>query len=191
MLSMLVGWNAAGDIVSTQEFMTIKDENDEILGLVDYEAHEAAGGRMRDITEFPNVVGSATWPEWLGGQAHHFMVELEPNPSPARARIKALVHKTSGHRRERAAIEAAISERINEKKAEAKKRGDERRAHLRKRGVAIADEFPDPPPEAADLRDMLGGPNRPLLLDEDGRTKPRVKAKRPALPVISRRSSHA
>ena len=47
-----------------------------------------------------------TWPEWIGGRAHDFKVELQGK------QIKALVHKASGHRRERAPVEAEISRRI-------------------------------------------------------------------------------
>ena len=182
MLRMLVAYDANGEVVGTLNYVVAKDDEGRIVGLVDFEAHEDAGGKLREIWTVDAAVGSATWPEWIGPKAHDFNVELDGK------RLKALVHKKSGHRRERAAIEAAIAERINDKKAEAKKRGDEQRSRLRKRGVRpeMVEQFSDPPPEPADLRDLLGGPNRPLLLDEDGKTKARVKTKRPALPVVSR-----
>jgi len=185
----LIAYDASGNVVATLSYMVVKDDDDE-PGLVDFAAHEEAGGRLREIWENSNAVGSAVWPEWLGGKVYQFTVELSPSPpGMARAHISALVHKKSGHRRSRADIEAAIAERINEKKADAKKRGDEMRAFLKKRGLPdeLVAEFSDPPPEPADLRDLLGGPNRPLLLDEDGKTKPRTKVKRPDLPVVSRR----
>ena len=47
------------------------------------------------------------WPEWLGGAAQDFRVELAGKAG--HKHIAALVHKKSGHRRERAAIEAAIA----------------------------------------------------------------------------------
>lgn len=59
-------------------------------------------------------------------------------------RATALVHKVSGVRRERADIEAAIQARRE-----------------------AAGQRP------ADLRDLVGGPNRPLRLDEDGRVRER------------------
>jgi len=124
------------------------------VGLVDFEAHEEAGGKFRQIWNVAQAAGSTTWPEWIGPRAHDFTVELDGQ------RIAALVHKKSGHRRERAEIEAVIEDRIQ--KANGK---------------------------PADIRDVVGGPNRPLLLDENGRTKARTKAKRPVLPVVSRNLS--
>lgn len=56
-----------------------------------------------------------------------------------RKRIAALVHRESGVRRERATVEAAIAERIRD-----------------------AGDGP------ADLRDLVGGPDRPLPLDIGG-----------------------
>jgi hypothetical protein len=60
---------------------------------------------------------------------------------PGGKRIAALVHRQAGRRRERAPLEAAIAERI----------------------AAAAGE-------AADLRDLVGGPDRPLRLDARGET---------------------
>jgi len=79
----------------------------------------------------------------------------------ANGRISALVHKASGVRRERGKIEAAIDKRVQEAKAN----GD----------------------KAADLRDLVGGPDRPLLLDDEGRTKRREPVTRPNLPIVGRR----
>lgn len=133
------------------------------------------------------VVGAATWPEWLGGAAYDFKVELDPAPGQARARIAALVHKKSGHRRQRKDIEAAIAERTNEAKVVAQKQGQEQRAFLRAKGVPeeTVMEFTDPP-HKVDLRDIVGGPKAPLLLDEDGKTMKRPKVERPDLPIVGR-----
>lgn len=59
---------------------------------------------------------------------------------PGRERAAALVHRISGYRRERAVIEAAVAARVANS------------------------------PEVADVRDLVGGPDRPLVLDELGRT---------------------
>lgn len=79
---------------------------------------------------------------------------------PGRKRIAALVHRASGIRRERAQVEGAIAARI-----------------------AAADGGP------ADIRDLVGGPDRPLVLGADGRTLRRTPRKRPALPVVESRPS--
>lgn len=157
MLHSLIAYDAQGNVVATLDHMVAKDDEGNVVGLVDFAAHEATGGRLRDIWENSNAVGSGTWPEWLSGRAHDFKVELDPNPGTARARIKALVHKVSGHRRERAKVEAAIAARIKAAKG-----------------------------EPADIRDLVGGPGRPLLLDDKGKTLPRANVARPALPVIPR-----
>jgi hypothetical protein len=159
MLRQLIAWDAAGNVVATLDHVVAKDEEGKVVGLLDFEAHELAGGRLREIAEVSNAVGSGTWPEWLGSRAHLFRVELDPSPVGQRAKITALVHKESGHRRVRADIEAAIAERINEERA---------KGHAK-----------------ADIRDIVGGPQRPLLLDEDGRTKAREKVSRPALPFVA------
>lgn len=161
MLHQLIAWDADGNVVATLDHMVAKDEDGNVVGLIDFSRQEEQNGRLRDIWEVDKAVGSGTWPEWLGARAHDFRVELDPAPRNQRARITGLIHKQSGRRRDRAVIEAAIAERI----AEAKSRGE----------------------KAADLRDLLGGPQRPLLLDEAGRTRPRVKSARPQLPYVPAR----
>ena len=141
MISMLLAYDASGNIIATQDSMVAKDADGQVIGLIDFEAHEAAGGKLRDIWNSDRAVGSGTWPEWIGGRAHDFKVELD-----AAKRITALVHKTSGHRRERTAIEAAIEASPPNEKGE------------------------------RDIRHVVGGPTRPLVLDDTGRTVGRSKA---------------
>ena len=151
MFGPILYFDAAGNVVGSLDALVDRSPEGDAIGLVDFEAAELAGDRLRrfgavgwtdsatGITTY--AAGAATWPEWLaGGKLAEFRVELEPNPAPARARIRALVHRTSGYRRERAAIEAAI--------------------------VAVE-------PDASgtrDIRHLVGGPTRPLQLDADGRT---------------------
>lgn len=152
MLGMLLAYDAAGDVVATLDYMVQLDADGNPLGLVDFAAHEEAGGEMTGVWNVSNAAGSKVWPEWIGSRAHDFRVELEG--PPGRKRIGALVHRQSGHRRVRAAIEAAIAKRIAQGKG------------------------------MADIRDLVGGPDRPLRLDEEGRTRPRVPGRRPDLPLI-------
>lgn len=70
-------------------------------------------------------------------------------------KITALVHKNNGTRRDRAEIEAAIEQRV-----------------LQSGG------------KPADLRDLLGGPMRPLMLDDQGKPMEKPKRKRKPLPVL-------
>lgn len=154
MLSMLLAYDAAGNVIATQAYMVAHDAAGNVLGLIDFEAHEMAGGSLTDIWIQSGAAGSGTWPEWIGGQALSFRVEVGPDK-----RISALVHGKSGFRRERAAIEAAI------------------------RSAPVADNG------ARDIRAIVGGPNRPLVLDDQGRTVGRSPAPTgtPAdLPVIGR-----
>ncbi len=154
---MLLAYDEAGEIVATLDHLVAYDEAGDPLGLVDFAAHEEAGGELTDVWTVAGdgltIKGSKVWPEWLGSRAHDFRVELE-GPAGAK-RIAALVHRESGHRRERAAVEQAIADRIR-----------------------AAGDRP------ADIRDLVGGPDRPLSLDERGRTAPRAKVKRPALPLV-------
>jgi hypothetical protein len=156
MLRQLIAWDADGNVVGTLDYMVMRDEDGKVIGLIDFGAHEEAGGRLRDIVEISNAVGAGTWPEWLGGRAHGFKVELDPAPQGQRAKIVGLVHKESGHRRDRAAIEAEIEKRVKAAKG-----------------------------KPADLRDLVGGPQKPLLLDDQGRTRPRVVSARPQLPYVA------
>ncbi|HEX8977908.1 MAG TPA: hypothetical protein VF781_15490 [Solirubrobacteraceae bacterium] len=168
MLGPLLYFDAQGNVRGTMDVLVNRDEHGVGVGLVDFEAHELAGDRMRRFgvcrwndSDGPwvDASGAASWPEFLGARAHDFRVELDPAPpAPARARIRALVHRTSGYRRERSAIEAAIA--------------------------AVA---PDPATGARDIRHIVGGPMRPIRLDADGKTAPPVKAGTPAhLPIMGR-----
>ncbi len=158
---MVLAYDADGNVVGTLDHMVqYADDADRTpLGLVDFMGHEEAGGDMTAVWVVDSgdsthpVKGSKAWPEYLGSRAHDFRVELEG--PPGRKRIAALVHKDSGHRRERAAIEAAIADRI-----------------------AAAGDQP------ADIRDLVGGPDRPMFLDDRGRTGVRPKATRPSLPLV-------
>ncbi len=154
MLTMLLAYNAAGDVIATLSYMVMRDEGGDPIGLVDFDAHEQAGGELTDVWTVDDAAGSKTWPEWLGGRASDFRVELAG--PPGRKRIVALVHKTSGHRRERAAVETAIAERV----------------------ARAVDE-------TADIRDIVGGPDRPLVLGDDGRKVKRVQQPPSTLPVVA------
>ena len=155
---MLLAYLAAGDVVATLNFRVLYDDEWVPLGFVDFLAHEERGGEMTDVwrVEIDGVsaAGSKVWPEWLGGRAHDFRVELAGPPGAKR--IAALIHKTSGYRRVRAEIEAAIEARI----------------------AAAAGQ-------PADIRDLVGGPDRPLNIDDEGRTVARAAVVRPNLPLVS------
>jgi hypothetical protein len=181
MLTMLLAWNASGDIIAARLKQVVYDDQGSALGLVDFEAHELAGGALTDIwrvwtrrDDEPRVyaVGSGTWPEWLGPAVRDFRVEADPRPLVGvggHHRIKALIHKGSGYRRERADLERAIEERLAVM-----------RSNL--------------PPEAADdplpeslllsvLRAERGTPQRPKRVDADGRNAPPQAAAALALKV--------
>ena len=101
MSGMLVAYDAAGVIIATTSFAVSRDDDGNVLGVVDFQAHEDAGGDNLAIWKVGSAVGSKVWPEGLGGSAHQFRVELA---GPAgNKHIAALIHKDSGHRRERAA----------------------------------------------------------------------------------------
>jgi hypothetical protein len=152
-LSSVLAYDSNGDVVATLDYVVARNEEGQVIGLIDFEAHELAGGELTDIWRVDNAVGSKTWPEWLGGHAHDFRVELEGEPG--RKRIKALVHRDSGHRRERAGIEESVA-----------------------KAVAAAGTEP------ADLRELLGGPGRPMTLDSGGRTRRRPAQPRLAVPIL-------
>lgn len=153
MPGMLLAYDAAGNVIATLDWMVQVDDEDHVLGVIDFAAHEEADGEHTDIwTVHDGAVGSKVWPEYLGSMAHSFRVEL--TGPPGRKRIGALVHKASGYRRERAEVERAVR------------------------------DAPDKD-GAKDLRAVIGGPDRPLIIDDEGRTHPRPRSQRPALPLVS------
>ena len=151
----LLAYDADGNVTATLDYLVQYDDQKRPLGLVDFAAHEENGGAMTDVWNVAGAAGSKVWPEYLGAAAHQYRVE---KVGPAgQKKIGALVHKTSGHRRERATIEAAIAQRI-------------------------ADAAGGP----ADIRDLVGGPDRPLVVDSEGKTVPRQPRTRPNLPLRAR-----
>ena len=104
----LVAWNAAGDIVEATEQTMARDPERGIVGVLDFAANEREGIALRDIFVADGAVGSGTWPEFLpANRWHEFRVELVPGWSRSRIpadtpyRIRALIHRASGHRRAR------------------------------------------------------------------------------------------
>jgi hypothetical protein len=153
----LISYDANGDIISCLHSLVQYDAAGGLIGLVDFAGREEAGEDMALYRKDPRAAGAGAWPEWLGSAAADFRVELTGKAGKkGKGSIAALVHKASGHRRERAAIEAAITDRI------AKAKG-----------------------KPADIRDLVGGPDRPIALDKDGRTAERLPMGSPAhLPVL-------
>ncbi len=165
MLSMLVAYDAAGEVVATLDYVVQYDETKPDrppLGLVDFETQEIAGASLSEVWNVSNAVGSGTWPEWLGTQALGFRVELRPGPQGGTPKIRALVHKQSGHRRERAAINAEMARRL----ADSTERDS--------RGLPVVH-----------VSDLLGSPEKPLRLDDNGRNAKPVVVNRPNLPLIA------
>lgn len=147
----LLAYDADGNVVATLDHLVSRDDDGHVVGLVDFAAHEVAGGELTDIWRVEGAAGSGVWPEWLGARALQFRVELAG--APGRKAIAALVHRTSGHRRERVDIETAIA------------------------GSPVVGG-------ARDVRHIVGGPNRALHLDAEGRTVARPRAGNAHLPRI-------
>jgi hypothetical protein len=210
MASVLIVYNKDGDIISWAESCGVMVDG-VVVGYADAEAHEIAGGRLRDIydvcdvgTPVPpdvfeevtgrpyqdgdkqphlpqdhpyrlahdRVAGASTWPEYLGASFGDFKVELRPGPRGGSPSVRALVHRKSGHRRDRAEIvrkrEEAIAERLAVGRAAAKQLGLS--------GVDV------------DIRDITGSVEKPLRLDKDGRNlDPLAELARPIpdLPLMS------
>ena len=102
MLSMLIAFDNAGNVVATLDYLVARDDSGKAVGLVDFAAQEEQG-ELLDVWRVEGAKGSGTWPEHLGGRIHEFKVER------ANGRITALIHKTSGARRDRDAVEKAIA----------------------------------------------------------------------------------
>lgn len=149
MLAPLIAYDAGGNITSTIDVLVARDPSGKAIGLYDFEEAERQGIKLRQFWEVPNAVGSGTWPEWLDAERiREFRVELDHSQP---LRIRRLVHP-SGHVRHRDRIEAEIQRR--------------HQAEVRKLGARTVEVQP----VTVDLRDLLGGPGRPLKLDHRGKT---------------------
>lgn len=140
-IGMLVAYDAGLNIIATMDYLVVYDETKPerpVKGLVDWAALEEAAREMTEVWNVSGATGSKVWIEWIGGRALDFRVEL--SGPPGKKFISALVHKVSGHRRELLPIALAIKARID----------------------AAG------PGGVADIRDLVGGPDRPIRLNYDG-----------------------
>jgi hypothetical protein len=191
---MLIAYDDNYNVIGTMDHCVLYDEDKKPIGLVDFAAHEEAGGDNLAIWNVNGEIdgqpfvarGSKVWPEYLGARAHEFKVELE-GPAGAK-RIAALVHKKSSHRRVRADIEAAIEERIKVARDKAEEAVEAANVQNRDKGRFVSTPRAVVQPEPVDIRDLVGGPDRPLEMDENGRGSRRAKDTqekvRMALPVV-------
>lgn len=160
---MLIAYDADGNVIASVQYQTAIDPTTgAVLGLVDFAAMEEQGVPFRgsgahvNVWEVPGAAGSAVWPQYLGpADIHRFRVELDE-----RKRIRAIVHKPSGTRRTRDALERAIAERI------------ERAAG-----------------QPADIADLVGGPDRPLEVTPTGAVRRRPDAVASAVIVRTGRAT--
>lgn len=102
----LIAYDRSGNIFTVLEFLVVPD-GEGSYGLVDLEETERSGLRLRGLWEVSGASGSAHWPEHLGDRFLEFKVERDRRFAlPARR----LIHRKSGHVRERVAIEAAVQD---------------------------------------------------------------------------------
>jgi len=101
-VTSLLAWNQYGEIVATLDGV-----NDGARA-IDLAEQEAAGVKLKTFWNVSGAVASGTWPEHLGAAAHDYRVEVSLG---APAQIVALVHRTTGERRDRAVIEQVVAER--------------------------------------------------------------------------------
>lgn len=138
----LIAYDRSGNVLAILDHLVVPDENGNAV-LVDFAAHEAAGRKLRECWEVSGAEGSCHWPEHLGESAGMFRVELDRRfTHPARR----LVHRRSGHSREREGVEREIERRVG-------------RSPKDEQGRRIVD-----------VRDVTGSPSRPLRVDDEGRT---------------------
>ncbi len=114
MLSMLLAYDADGNVVATLDYVVAYDpDTGEALGLVDFEAVENDPARLlTEVWNASDAVGSGTWPEWIGTAAHDFKV------TRAGGKITELTHRTSNAKRSRAGAEQAIAAAIAQSEPE-------------------------------------------------------------------------
>lgn len=171
MASMLIAWDADGNVIARCSYMARRDETGEVVGHYDFEDLELAGYSLTGLWVVRGAVGSGTWPEFLYDDVHRFRVELRPGRKGGTPLIRALVHRESGFRRERADIEQRLLAHVDRVAREKRQRGE---------------------PVEVDITEVVGGPgDRGLLLDADGRTKARFRVEVPDLPFVRRQVDEA
>ncbi|MCA1570851.1 MAG: hypothetical protein LC798_11140 [Chloroflexi bacterium] len=175
-IDSVIAYDANGNVLQSQGPLVYRRPDGSKL-LVDYEAMEAVGipldseeasaipesvelppGCIRGVWHHPHAAGSKVWPERID-RPHDFRVEKEGPPGAKR--LSALVHKTSGYRRERKTIEKAVEDRLA---AATKAAGGT--LHV------TVDEYLNL------VADIVGLPNEPLQLTSTGRTKRRPQRRR-------------
>lgn len=158
MIGCLIAWDSRGEVIATLDALVRYDERGDPIGLVDFVAAERSGVPLRLRDDGAAGIWRADRATGSGSWPEWLgarAADFDVELAAALPRISALRHRRSGVRRVRADIEAAIAERI-----------------------AAANGEP------ADIRDLVGGPEFPLLLDDEGRTIGR--ARRPSAPPRTR-----
>ena len=92
-MSRLVAYDSSGNVIATLDTLVRRDENG-MLAVIDFDAHEQSGRRLREIWDVAGAVGSGTWDSGEDS-LHDYRVELQGS------RIAGLIHKQSGKRRQR------------------------------------------------------------------------------------------
>ena len=78
-MKRLVAYDEDGNVVATLDALVARDEDGKAIGLIDFEAHESAGGRLRDVWNVGDAVRSTTAPALEKPRPKH--VGNVPNPS--------------------------------------------------------------------------------------------------------------
>lgn len=197
MLSSLLFYDRNGNVVATIDYMVARDEDGQPVGLIDFEAHEAVGGKMRDIADVqaldasipPDVLREVLGRE-PGPRERH--VDL-PRDHPYRLAHETVAGAatwpewlgTGAHDhtvvldRDRRA--SALIHRRSGTRRDRRAITDE--IERRQRAEAKAAEAEEREPDPVDIRDLVGGPEHPLRIDASGNRLPRFKVERADLPV--------
>lgn len=148
-MGVLLAFDATGNILATLDWLVVAPTPDGAV-IVDFEAEEAQGHDLAAIYPVAGAVGHGTWPEYLGGQFHEFRVELD-----SAGRVSALVRKPR----------AAFTDSRGQVHSQVP--GGHRRERLAvEAAIAAAPSIAG----GRDIRHIVGGPQRPLALDDQGRT---------------------
>lgn len=149
---MLIAWDKDGNIIATLSFLVARDALDgDPVGLVDFVNHEKSGGRFRhDPTDRPNGVWNVPGAVGSGSWPEYLGARAHEFKVETDNRhsnpVRRLVHKDSKVVRDRDKIDRAIDKRVKDS---------------------------DGP---ADIRDLVGGPMDPLVINDAGQDSKPVRA---------------
>lgn len=100
-MSMLVAYKEDGEIIATLDFCVVRDNDGNVIGVIDFAETEASGTELTNIWRVDGAIGSGSVPEKMDSRIYNYKVEVDDAFTTKKARgerperrIKRLVRKS-------------------------------------------------------------------------------------------------